>query len=266
MKAIKYIIPFFILLFGVTSIKAQDLPDRPTPPRLVVDYTGTLSANEVRALENKLVHFNDTSSNQILVILTNDLAGYDIEQYASGIGDKWGVGQREFDNGVVVVIKPKVGNDRGDAFISVGYGLGGAIPDFTAGQIVDYEMIPYFKQYDYYGGLDAGTTVLMELAAGEYSSDEYTGSKSAGWFAYIPFIIFIIIFILINRAAKTCRHGPLSGSALWWAAAAEAGVAHPAEDLVVVAEAVALAASAVVASAVVVPVEAGNYLTYLEPL
>ncbi len=205
MKAIKYIIPFFILLFGVTSIKAQDLPDRPTPPRLVVDYTGTLSANEVRALENKLVHFNDTSSNQILVILTNDLAGYDIEQYASGIGDKWGVGQREFDNGVVVVIKPKVGNERGDAFISVGYGLGGAIPDFTAGQIVDYEMIPYFKQYDYYGGLDAGTTVLMELAAGEYSSDEYTGSKSAGWFAYIPFIIFIIIFILINRASRRAK-------------------------------------------------------------
>lgn len=205
MKAIKYIIPFFILLFGVSSIKTQDLPDRPTPPRLVVDYTATLSANEVRALENKLVHFNDTTSNQILVILTNDLAGYDIEQYASGIGDKWGVGQREFDNGIVVVIKPKLGNERGDAFISVGYGLGGAIPDFTAGQIVDYEMIPYFKQYDYYGGLDAGTTVLMELAAGEYSSDEYTGSKSAGWFAYIPFIIFIIIFILINRASRRAK-------------------------------------------------------------
>jgi len=125
MKTIRYIVPFFILLFGISSLKAQDLPDRPTPPRLVVDYSGTLSSAEVSALERKLVSFNDTTSNQILVILTNDLMGNDIESYASGIGDKWGVGQRKFDNGVVVVIKPKIGSARGDAFISIGYGLTG---------------------------------------------------------------------------------------------------------------------------------------------
>jgi len=75
MKTIRYIVPFFILLFGISSLKAQDLPDRPTPPRLVVDYSGTLSSAEVSALERKLVSFNDTTSNQILVILTNDLMG-----------------------------------------------------------------------------------------------------------------------------------------------------------------------------------------------
>ncbi len=219
MKLFKYIIPFFILLSGISAIKAQDLPDRPTPPRLVVDYTGILTLSEVQALENKLIRFNDTTSNQILVILTADLMGNDIETYASGIGDKWGVGQGEFDNGVVVVVKPKIGNNRGLAFISVGYGLGGAIPDITAGQIVDLEMIPYFEQNDYYGGLDAATTVLMELAAGEYNSDEYAKGKGGGLWAFVPFLFFIIIFALISRLSRRSRtigSRPMSPWTAFW--------------------------------------------------
>lgn len=199
------IISFSLLLAGISSLQGQDLPDRPTPPRLLVDYTGILNASERTTLENKLVSFNDTTSNQILVILTNDLYGHDIETFASGIGDKWGVGQADLDNGVVLVVKPKIGNSRGLAFISVGYGLGGAIPDITAGHIVDYEMIPYFKNNDYYGGLDAATTVLMELAAGEYTSDEYAKAKGGGLWALAPFLFFIIIFVLISRLSRRSR-------------------------------------------------------------
>ncbi len=205
MKTIKYLIPFFILLFGFSSMQGQDLPDRPTPPRLVVDYTGILTSAEMNALENKLVRFNDTTSNQILIIITDDLLGYTPETYASGIGDKWGVGQKELGNGLVILVKPKIGNNRGEVFISVGYGLTGAIPDITAGQIEDFEMIPYFKQNDYYSGLDAATTVLMELAAGEYNSDEYGKSKGAKWWAYLPFFVFILFFIFISRLSRRSR-------------------------------------------------------------
>ncbi|MEE4255453.1 MAG: TPM domain-containing protein [Bacteroidales bacterium] len=205
MRSIRYIIFFFFVLLFTGLAGAQDLPERPSPPRLVVDYTGILAPAEVRALENKLVRFNDTTSNQILVVITDNLLGYTPETYASGIGEKWGVGQGDFDNGIVVLVKPKIGNNRGQAFISVGYGLEGAIPDITAGQIVDWEMIPHFKNNDYFGGLDAGTTVLMELAAGEYNSDEYAKSNGAGWWAVLPFFIFILIFILISRASRRSR-------------------------------------------------------------
>lgn len=198
---------------------AQDLPDRPTPPRLVVDYAGILTASEAQALENKLVRFNDTTSNQILVILTNDLMGNEIEPYASGIGDKWGVGQSGLDNGMVVVVKPKIGNDRGLAWISVGYGLGGAIPDITVGHIIDYELIPYFRSNNYYGGLDAATTVLMELAAGEYNSDEYASARGNPWWTAIPFIVFFIFFILItslSRRSRTMGSKSMSPWAAFW--------------------------------------------------
>jgi len=215
MKAFQHIIPFFFLILISFASFSQDLPERPTPPRLVVDYTGILAPSEVRALENKLVRFNDTTSNQILVVITDNLLGYTPEIYASGIGEKWGVGQGNFDNGIVVLVKPKIGNNRGHAFISVGYGLEGAIPDITAGQIVDWEMIPYFKNNDYFSGLDAGTTVLMKLAAGEYNSDEYAKSNSAGWWAVLPFIIFIAIFILISRASRRSRTIGSSNMSPW---------------------------------------------------
>lgn len=205
MRTTKHIMSFLLLLLFVVPLSAQELPEKPNPPRLVVDYTGILSRSEVSALENKLVRFNDTTSNQILVVITDNLLGYTPESYASGIGDKWGVGQSDLDNGLVVLVKPKIGNNRGQAFISVGDGLEGAIPDITAGQIVDWEMIPYFKNNDYYSGLDAGITVLMELAGGEYNSDEYAKSNGAGWWAFLPFIIFIVIFVLISRASRRSR-------------------------------------------------------------
>lgn len=201
----KYILSTLILILGITSIVAQDLPERPAPPRLVVDFSGILSSSERGALENKLVNFNDTTSNQILVLVTNDLMGHDISDFADRIGDKWGVGQKDFDNGIVVVLKPKTRNSRGDVWISIGYGLDGVIPDITAGKIIDNEMIPYFKQNDYYGGLDAATTVLMELAAGEYSSDEYASKNKGAVWSILPFIILIIIITLINRQSRRSR-------------------------------------------------------------
>jgi len=211
MKKFKRIIPgislslfmaMLLLSAGSGSLRSQDLPVRPSPPRLVVDYAGILNNQERNALEHKLVAFNDSTSNQILLILANDLYGYGITEFTERIGDAWGVGQADLDNGIVIVVKPKIGNNQGLAWISVGDGLEGAIPDITAGHIIDFEMIPRFRENNYYAGLDAATTVLMELAAGEYTSDEYTKNKNSGWWAVLPFFVIILIIILISRAAR----------------------------------------------------------------
>ncbi|MBQ1627072.1 MAG: TPM domain-containing protein, partial [Prevotella sp.] len=79
-----------LLCLGAT-VRAQ-LPNPPNPPRLVNDYTGTLTAHQVNVLEHKLVAYNDSTSTQILVLLVNDLQGYSVEQYATEIGHSWGVG------------------------------------------------------------------------------------------------------------------------------------------------------------------------------
>ena len=100
----KHLINITILAILVnTALFAQDLPEK--PKRLVNDYAGLLSDQEVNYLERKLVNYNDTTSTQITVLIVNNLNGYDIEDYAQRVGQKWGAGQKGKDNGVIIVIK-----------------------------------------------------------------------------------------------------------------------------------------------------------------
>lgn len=203
MKYIGSIILILAFLGTVNKTVSQDIPSLPDPPRLVNDYTGTLTSGETAMLERKLVAFNDTTSNQITIVMVNSFNGMDKAEFADRIGEQWKVGQKEFDNGIVILVKPKRGNQKGEVWIAVGYGLEPVIPDATANRVIDYEMIPEFRQNNYYGALDRGTDVLMGLAAGEFSSDEYAKNTGASPFAsLIPliFIIFVIAWILIARS------------------------------------------------------------------
>jgi len=220
-----------LLLFVVVGAIGQSIPPMPNPPRLVNDFAKILTPQERSALEQKLVRFNDTTSNQITVVTINSLDGYTPSQYAFEIGHKWKVGQKKFDNGIVILVKQKLGSqDRGVAYIAVGYGLEPAIPDAIAKRIVDNEMIPYFKQNDYYKGINKATTVLMKFASGEISAGGY-GRKSdtSGIFSILPFLIIIIIVVLI-RVSGTRSQGIRSGAsgtsfwtALWLGSALGGG-------------------------------------------
>ncbi|MBE0662048.1 MAG: TPM domain-containing protein [Bacteroidales bacterium] len=190
-------------LFTLTSqSQTQDIPPRPVPPRLVNDFAGVLSASEAQRLEEKLVNFNNSSSNQITIVIVSSLNGYDKSDYAIKLGHEWGVGQEGFDNGVVVLIKPKVGNERGEAFVAVGYGLEPVITDAASRRIVENEMIPSFRENNYYAGIDAATDVLMGLASKEYSSDEYA-PKVSPFVGLIPIIIIFLIIFFISRAGSS---------------------------------------------------------------
>jgi uncharacterized protein len=95
----------------------------PNPPKLVNDYTNTLTPEQKEALEKKLYKYDDSTSNQIVVVMVESLDGYSIDDAAIELGRKWGVGNKDFNNGVVVFVAKK---DRKLA-ISVGYGLEGAV-------------------------------------------------------------------------------------------------------------------------------------------
>lgn len=186
------------ILIG-TGLMAQELP--PAPRSLVTDLSGTLSAQQIQHLERKLVNYNDTTSTQIAVLVTNDLMGYDISDFAQRIGQAWGVGRQGKDNGVVIVVKPKTASSSGLARVEVGYGLEPVIPDITARHIVDYEMIPHFRNDDYFSGLNAGTDVVMAMAAGQFSADEYEKNNSSGGGSlFVPILILIIVIVMIRRS------------------------------------------------------------------
>ena len=219
MKSLFSKILLALLLFLPFSLGAQTLILRPQPPRLVNDFAGVLSSSELQALENKLVAFNDSTSNQIAVVIVNDLQGYDKSEFAYKVAKDWGVGQADFNNGLLVLVKTKTDQSPGQIFIATGYGLEGAIPDLACADIIDREIIPHFRENNYYGGLNAGTDVLMALASGEYNYDTYAGGGSSGSFPAIIFLIIIIAVIIMASAGNSNnKHIKKSGTSnlpLW---------------------------------------------------
>jgi uncharacterized protein len=127
-ERMKKIIIFITAILGIAAISVAQIPDRPVPPRLVNDFANVLSQIESAQLEDTLVQFARTTSTQIVVVTIPDLEGNDPGDYAFRLGEKWGVGQKDKDNGIVILVKPKQGNSKGQVFIATGYGLEGFCP------------------------------------------------------------------------------------------------------------------------------------------
>jgi uncharacterized protein len=208
-----------ILLFFATGsfcVYSQDFPERPVPPRLVNDFTGLLSESEINSLEHKLVAFNDSTSTQIAIIIVKDLNGYSKADYAQRIAEKWGIGKKELNNGVLILIRPTTPDSKGEVEIATGYGLEGAIPDLTCAEIVDNDILPAFRRGDFYGGLNKATSTIMALARGEYTAEQYGKNNKKGAAKAAPFGIIIVIFIIIMilRNSGRSNHSNISRSGL----------------------------------------------------
>jgi uncharacterized protein len=183
---------FFLFLFAglFTEVAAKDIPPLPNPPRLVVDFTGLLSGEELDALERKLVAYDDSTSTQIAVVIEESLEGEDIFDYSYRLAESWGIGRQGKNNGILLYIA--IGDRK--LRIQTGYGAEGFLPDGMAKRIIDQVIVPRFREQNYFAGLDRATDIIIQLGNGEYVNDEEAGGVSA-----IPFLVlfFIIVFIAI---------------------------------------------------------------------
>jgi uncharacterized protein len=190
-----------ILFLIVSGVICSQVAERPSPPRLYnnlsKEFPDFLNSSEAAQLEEKLEVFSNETSNQICVVIVDDLNGMDAGSYAFKLGTEWGVGKKESDNGIVVLVKPTGGSGGRDLFIAVGYGLEGAIPDLATKRIRENEMYPYLKEGQNYVALDKGTDVLMKLSKGEISVKEYTRRSQGRPGNKTTIGIFIIIAIII---------------------------------------------------------------------
>lgn len=200
-KTYKAYLVTLLLLFSINLSVIAQIPERPNPPRLANDFASLLSSTELETLEQKLLAYNDSTSTQITVVILPSLEGYDPDDMAQRIGQEWGVGQKNTSNGLVILIKPKRGNERGEAAISTGYGLEEYITDAVSRRIIDNEMIPHFKNNQYYEGINAGVDVVADLLMGKYTAEDY-GKKSDGGKGGILFVIIFIVFIIIALAGR----------------------------------------------------------------
>lgn len=202
------IVPVFI------SAQSDDLPDPMSPPRLVNDFTNTFTEAQKDDLEQILRAYDDSTSTQIYVVTVADLKGYDISDFAARLGQKWEIGQKDKNNGVLILIKPRIGNERGQVFIATGYGVEHILNDGRIGRIIDQYMIPYLQTGDYYNAAKGAIGAVIKYLSGEFQADEDEDSGIAPIIVQIIVILFILFILYIGR--RNNRGGRSGGSSGPW--------------------------------------------------
>jgi uncharacterized protein len=210
----KKIIILALFLNVTLFISAQVNPDimaKPKQEQLIVDSGGFFSVQEQQQLRMQLNEFANTSSTQIAIVTLNDLKGYAISDYAVRLAQKWGIGQKGKDNGILILIKPKTASAKGEVFIATGYGIEPVVPDAVANRIVDIEMIPEFKKGNNFAGVQKAVNRLIELTKGEFTADQYmkkTKQEKSGGQGIFALIMFlgIIFFSIIGSFRKSRSH------------------------------------------------------------
>src|SRR5688500_8557458 len=192
---------FWLLLCLPLFTIGQDIPVKPTPPRLVNDLADVLTPEQENGLERKLVAYDDSTSNQIAVVLVSTLNEYPIEEYALKLYRDWGIGNKTTNNGVLILAAITDRRIR----IETGYGLEGAVPDITANTIIANDIGPEFREGNYYEGLDKAANSIIAAAAGEYKAPE--NYRNRGRSGKIPFGMIIAIIILIIIISRRNRGG-----------------------------------------------------------
>jgi uncharacterized protein len=191
----KILITGLVLLAGAGLLAQKQIPNPPNPPRLVNDFAGMLSSNDVQRLESKLVAYDDSTGTQIAIVIEKSLEGEDIFDYSYRLAEKWGIGGKEDDNGLLIYVSQ---NDR-KVRIQTGYGVEHFVPDVMAKRIIENIIVPYFKKGDFYGGLDRATDVIIQLGNGEYQNTEGGEKEFPVGLIIFLVIFFIIIFIIIAK-------------------------------------------------------------------
>lgn len=204
----RFLSAFILVVFSLTFLNAQDIVPPPDPPRLVVDKANVLLHEQAELLEEKLVLVDDSSSNQIAVLIIPTLNDYPIEDYALKVLRTWGVGGKDHNNGVLLLIAI---DDR-KVRIETGYGLEGAIPDITAKSIIDNHITTNFRNGNYYRGIDEATDALALAAVGEYREPrKYEREDSGPGLGTIIFLIILFLFIFSIMGGRNNKGGGNSG-------------------------------------------------------
>jgi uncharacterized protein len=185
-----------LLVFTCLVSAAQNIPAPPNPPRLVNDFAHVMTADQIEELESKLVAYDDSTSIQIAVVTVPTTGDYAIEDYALKILRDWKVGNKKTNNGLVILAAIQ---DH-KVFIATGYGMEGAVPDITAKEIIENEILPNFKQQNYYHGFDLAADAIIQASRGEYTAPSgYNQRKGRGGGGgnILGIIIFIVVMVVL---------------------------------------------------------------------
>jgi uncharacterized protein len=195
MKKIYLILLSFLILTNFTN--AQEIKF-PKPKGYVNDYVGIINSQDKAYLENLLANIQRKTTAEIAVVTIQTIQPYDIELYAVKLFEKWGIGKKGKDNGILLLIAFKDRKLR----IEVGYGLEGALPDAICKQIITNSIIPYFKKGNYSKGIVSGVNQIVKYVSQEYGINvndikNYKPVSPPPSRGIGSFILYLLLFLLI---------------------------------------------------------------------
>ena len=195
-------------LLSLPSFAAFEVPKLKTR---ILDQANLLDAASKQQINQLLAGHEKASNNQVILVTLKDLQGFSIEQAGIEMARVWGVGQKEQNNGIVLILAQAERKVR----IEVGYGLEGVMTDAVSATIIQEYMLPRFKTGDLSGGLVIGVQAIVAALGGEYIAPTVK-SKKSGKGSGLPSIIFMFIFMAfaaMNRLGSAGRRG--GRSSLW---------------------------------------------------
>ena len=202
-KASLFVLAFLCVSLGWGQFT---IPEKPQKQTSVYDYIGLLSSSQSSALEQKLIRYSDSTSTQIVIAIINSTEGENITYLGAQWGQKWGIGQADKDNGVLVLLAR---DDRRIA-INTGYGVEGSLTDFMSKRIIESVIIPEFKKGDYYSGLDKGADAIFQVLNGEFK-EEHSFQQNPQFPIKLFFLIMVFIIIMIILWSRKNKGGGKGG-------------------------------------------------------
>jgi uncharacterized protein len=200
---------WFVLTLGI-MVSAPFIMAQTKIPELkqrVTDFTNTLSFQEWQQLEAELKSYEDTTSTQVVVLMINSLEGGSIEEFANETFELNKIGQAKEDNGVLLVIAKQDHKVR----IEVGDGLEGSLTDAVSSQIINKEIIPFFKSENYFGGIITGVDAIIRVTRDEYKVDS-ARSKAPVISAGLVILILLFGFIVLLPMLAARRRSIIGSS------------------------------------------------------
>lgn len=206
----QFILLFFSFLFTVFVVEAQyKIPEKPKFQTSVYDYINLLTKEQKNSLEKKLISYSDTTSTQMVIVIIPSTEGENIAYLAANWGEKWGIGQKEKDNGILILLSKK---DR-KVTIASGKVTEGKLTDLMSTRIIESRMIPEFKMGNFYKGLNKGADGIFEVLTGEFKESKKRRPKqkeSDGW-GFFPFLIILILIIIFGNRGGRWRRRSAAG-------------------------------------------------------
>ncbi len=182
-----------------------------SPTGFVNDFAGVLSAEQKQQLEQKLSGFEKSTGNEISIAVIKNLGGDTVENFAVELFKDWKIGKKDKDNGALIL----VAIDDREMRIEVGYGLEGVLTDAQSSWIINNEMVPAFRDNDFYGGLNTATDKIISAIGGEVISEDKPAAPKVDYFNILAFVIFVFVWL-----------GSILGrSKSWWAGGVVGGIA-----------------------------------------